>query len=209
MTLRAETNPAFLIKYLIIGLICTAFGCWASYDGFVAYPAKIPRAEAWEQLLKDESLDETAKDKKYREMAQERDWPIKHPTKDETVEKIKSNIVWQYIFMAIGFGVGVPLLVWYLRNKGSWIQLDGDTIKSSSGSSVRFSEIVKFDKKKWEKKGIGVVHFQRDNQQKKFVIDDLKYNRKITDDIVRKMEGHLKPEQIVNGAPEPALELPS
>lgn len=203
MNLRAETNNAFLLKYLIIGLICTCFGGWASYDAFVKYPSLIPISRAWEEIQKDNSLDDAAKDVKYKEMAKERNWPVKHPSKDESVEKLQSLIVWQYIFMAIGFGVGLPLLVWYLRNKNTWIELNDQQINSSWGQSFHFKDIIHFDKKKWDKKGLGVVHYEQNKKDKKFVIDDLKYDRKTTDDIVRAMEAHLKPDQIINGLPEP------
>jgi hypothetical protein len=205
MKLRAETNNAFLLKYLIIGLICTCFGLWATYDAFVLYPSKLPISQAWEELQKDKSLDDAAKDVKYKEMAQERGWPVKHPSKDESVEKLHSLIIWQYIFMAIGFGVGLPLLVWYLRNKGTWIELNGEEVSSSWGQSFQFQQIQVFDKKKWDKKGIGVVRYSQANAEKKFIIDDLKYDRKTTDEIVRIMELSLKPEQIINGVPEIAL----
>jgi hypothetical protein len=202
MTLRAPTNNAFLMKYLIISLICIGFGIWATYDAFVGYPAMMEKSQVWEELLKDKALDDAAKDARYKEIAAERGWPSKRPTKDETVEKIKSNIIWQYIFMAIGYGIGVPLLIWYFLNQKTWIELEGHTIHSSWGQKVHFKDIQLFDKKKWDKKGIGVIHYQQDQQDQKFIIDDLKYDRKITDGIVRLMEAQLKPEQIINGDPE-------
>lgn len=202
MVIRAEADNRFLLKYLIIGLIGIAFGFWAIYDRYVKYPAMLPRAEAWEAILADESLTDDQRATAYKELAEAKGWPQKRPTKDESVKKIKDLFTWQYIFMALGFGAGLPLVAWYLKNKGSWIELrDDNTIVSSWGQQVSFDQIEQFDKKKWEKKGIGVVHYN-DQGSKKFILDDLKFARKSTDQIVRIMEEKIGKAKIVNGLPE-------
>lgn len=203
MTIRAEAEDRFLLKYLIISLIAIAFGFWATYDGFVKYPGKLPRAKAWQEIQAKTDLSDAEKDAEYKERAEQNNWPSKRPSADESVKKIEDTIIWQYIFMALGFGVGVPLLVWYLRSKGTWIALENEsTIVSSWGQQVEFKQIEKFDKKKWDKKGIGVVHYN-DGGLKTFVIDDLKYQRKPTDEIVRIMERSIGHDKIINGLPEP------
>jgi hypothetical protein len=202
MVIRSEADNRFLLKYLIIGLIGIAFGFWAIYDRYVKYPAMLPRAEAWEAILADDSLTDDQRSKAYKELAEAKGWPQKRPTADESVKKIKDLFTWQYIFMALGFGAGVPLVAWYLKNKGSWIELrDDNTIVSSWGQQVSFDQIERFDKKKWEKKGIGVVHYN-DGGAKKFILDDLKFARKSTDQIVRIMEEKIGKAKIVNGLPE-------
>lgn len=202
MVIRAEVDNRFLLKYLIIGLIGIAFGFWAIYDRYVKYPAMLPRAEAWERILADESLTDDQRTKEYKELAEANGWPLKRPTADESVKKIKDLFVWQYIFMGLGFGAGIPLVAWYLKNKGSWIELrDENQIVSSWGQQLSFDQIQRFDKKKWEKKGIGVVHYD-DHGSQKFIIDDLKFARKATDQIVRIMEEKIGNAKIVNGIPE-------
>jgi len=202
MVIRAEADNRFLLKYLIIALIGVAFGFWSIYDRFVKYPAMLPRSEAWQEILADDSLSDADKDKAYKELAEKNGWSLKRPSADESVKKIKDLFIWQYIFMGLGFGVGLPLLVWYFKNKGAWIELqDNQRIVSSWGQQVQFEQIERFDKKKWEKKGIGVVYYQ-DQGPKKFVLDDLKFERKPTDQIVRIMEENIGLDKIVNGAPE-------
>lgn len=204
--MRANTEKKFLLKYLLIGVACTAFGGWAIYDVLIKYPAQIPRLEAWEKLLADESLDDEQRVQQYRELAQENGWSNKRPTGDETLKKLKENFIWNYGFIICGLGIGLPLIVWYLRNRNSWIELtDGNKITSSWGQTVDFDSITEFDKKNWQQKGIGIVYFGVNGSQK-FVIDDLKFDRRTTDQIVSTMEKAIGTDKIVNGAPEPQPE---
>lgn len=202
MNLRATPESKFLLKYLVIGLGCLGFAIYSFYDGIFAYPARIPRAQAWEELSAEET-DEQALVKRWREISKEKGWSSKRPTSEESVEAIENLIIYQYIFMAIGLGIGLPCLIWYLRSRNTWIESTEDSVRSSDGTEVKLTQIQKFDKKKWEKKGIGVLHYNAaDGSSKKFVIDDLKYNRKTTDEIVCWIESKIPAEMIVNGPPE-------
>ena len=201
-TLRANTEQKFLLKFLLIGVACTAFAGWATYDVLVKYPAQIPRLEAWEELLANDRFDDEQRIQEYRRLAEENGWSNKRPTGDETLKKLKENFIWNYGFIIGGLGIGLPLIAWYLLNRNSWIELTGgDKITSSWGQSVEFDTITQFDKKKWQKKGIGVIYYDT-NGSKKFVIDDLKFERRTTDRIVNLMEQAIGVDKIVNGLPE-------
>jgi hypothetical protein len=211
MNLRAFPESRFLLKYLIIGLACLAFSLWAMYDGFYAFPNKIPKAQAYSGLLQkieaDPNLSDSDRKPMWKEIADENGWSSKLLSKDEyDVSKIESNIIYQYVFIAIGLGIGVPCLVWYLRSRKTWIESTSDGLRGSWGQELKISQIQKFDKKKWEKKGIGVLHYESaEGAQETFVIDDLKYERKTTDEIVRWIESQIPLEMIVNGLPEPII----
>ena len=175
MNLRAQPERMFLLKFLVIGLICCAFAVYSAYDGFLAYPAEIPRAAAWEKLQLENEAD-----------------------------AIQNKIYWQYVFIGLGLTIGLPCVCWYLANRNSWIESTEDGLRSSSGTELTLDQIYKFDKKKWEKKGIGVIHFKGNlgGTEGTFIIDDLKYDRKITDEIVRWVESKIPEEMIVNGQSE-------
>ena len=53
MNTRANTEFKFLLKYLLIGIACLGFALFSLYDGLVRFPARIPRAAAWEKLNAD------------------------------------------------------------------------------------------------------------------------------------------------------------
>lgn len=202
MTVRANADTKFLLKYLLIGLGCIAFGAWACYDGFIKFPAKLPISKAWDALVANEDLDDAQRDAQYKELAAQNGWPSKHPSGDKTVEAMREKIIYQYVMIVLGFGIGLPCLIWYLRNCGTWVELTDQVIKSSWGRELRFDQIRQFDKKKWDKKGIGVLSYDTPAGPQKFVIDDLKFSRLEMDEIVRTMEAHIPAEMIVNGQPE-------
>jgi len=206
MKLRANTEKKFLFKYLAIGLACLAFALWAAYDGFVKYPGQMPRAVAYENLIlkieADENLGDSDIKKMWTPIAEENGWSAKKLKTDEYPKAIEGKIKYQYLFMGIGLLFGIPCLLWYFKTKGTWIEATGDGIRSSKGEEVKINEIVSFDKQKWEKKGIGVIHYKSGGEEKKFVIDDLKYERKPTDEIVDWMESQLSRDIIVNGITE-------
>ena len=207
MNLRAHPEKIFLLKYLAIGVICCGFAAYAAYDGFLAYPAELPRATAWEKLQNeieaDPTLDRTELVARWKAMAKENGWSAKQIRKDDTVAAIQNKIYWQYAFIVIGLAFGVPCVVWYFGNRNAWIESTEDGLRSNTGTEVSLGQIVKFDKKKWEKKGIGVVHFKDSSgTEGTFILDDLKFDRKITDEIVRWVESKIPQEMIVNGSPE-------
>lgn len=99
--------------------------------------------------------------------------------------------------------MGIPCVLWYLKNKGTWIESTEDGLRSSNGQELKISQITQFDKVKWEKKGIGVFHYTNDQgAEEKFIVDDLKYDRKTTDKIVAWVETQIPSEMIVNGLTE-------
>ncbi len=201
-TLRAHTEKKFLLKFLLIGVACSAFAGWAIYDVLIEYPAQIPRLEAWEELLASDHLDDEQRVQEYRRLAEENGWSSKRPTGDETLKKLKENFIWNYGFIIGGLGIGIPLIGWYLLNRNKWIELTGgNQITSSWGQTVEFDTITQFDKKKWQKKGIGVVYYGTP-AAKKFIIDDLKYERRTTDQIVNVLEKAIGVDKIINGPPE-------
>ncbi len=200
MMVRAIADSKFLLKFLLIGAICVGFAMWALYDGLINYPSQIPKAQAWADLKADESLDDAERDARYKELAEEKNWPSKRSGK--TPEEIEQSIVWQYIFVVIGIGIGVPCLVWFLRNRGTWVETKEGGIRSSWGAEVEFDQIRNFDKKKWDKKGIGVLTYETPAGKKTFVLDDLKFSRKEMDEIVRLVESKIPREMITNGEPE-------
>jgi len=211
MNLRANAETKFLLKYLIIGLVCLAFAAWAVYDGFVNYPSQIPRAQAWEdlvtQIASSEDLSDEHLSSMWKQKSEENGWSSKRLTDAHPVEGLEKLILYQYAFIAIGLAVGLPCVLWYLRNKGTWLESTEDSVRLSSGQELKISEITKFDKIKWEKKGIGVLHYSEQGEEKKFIIDDLKYDRKTTDAIVKWIETKIPHEMIVNGLTEIEYEV--
>ncbi len=73
MTVRANSDSRFLMKYLLIGIGCLAFGSWAVYDGFVSYPKKLEKAKILANL-KTENEDASVWQQRWKEVAVEKGW---------------------------------------------------------------------------------------------------------------------------------------
>lgn len=203
MDLRAETENRFLIKYLLIGLLCFGFFVYSAYDAFIGYPGMLPRAEAWQKLLEDESLTEDERRNQWKAVSEEQGWSSKRPTKKEDVAHVKQTIIWNYAFMAIGLAVAAPCLIWYFNTKGSWIEAKGETLRHSSGQEIDVNTITEIDKRRWEKKGIAIVHASSPSGlPEKFFIDDLKFERQPTDQIMAWVESFVEPDKIIGAPPE-------
>lgn len=204
MTLRAETENKFLYKYLLIGIATLAFSCWAFYDASVNYPSKIPKAAAYDKLRNDDSLTNIQRQEQWDVIAAENGWPEQIPEK--SVEEIHYDINWNWIFGGVAALIGVPNLVWFLRNRGTWLEMDGNTITNSQGQTVELSQATELDKKKWVKKGIALLKYKSDDgTEKTFVLDDMKYQRGPVDEMMAQIEETIGIEKVVNGPTEANL----
>ena len=208
MNLRAEPESKFLLKFLLISLGLLGFAALSVYDGFVKYPAGLPRLEAWEKLgaeiQSNPRLDEDDRLEKWETIAKAEGFSQQIPTEDETSDALRSKIVYQYFFIVLGILIGLPMLAKYFMDKESWIESTEDSLKGSWGQEMKIAQITKFDKEKWDKKGIGVFHYKTDQGiSRTFKVDDLKYNRQTTDLIVAWIESQIDRDMIVGGEPEP------
>ncbi|MEL7496525.1 MAG: hypothetical protein AAFN77_02880 [Planctomycetota bacterium] len=199
---RANTEKGFLLKYLFIGIGCFAFFLWSTYDAFIKYPGQIPRAQAWETLTEDKSLDDAQQQERWKEIATENGWGTKRPTKKESVDSIQQKVIWNYVFMAIGLALAAPNIIWYLSVNNSWIEVEAPKIRDDAGREFDVTAITRIDKKKWEKKGIAVITYSDHTGEQTFIIDDLKYERKPSDEIMEWIESQVERDIIVNGLTE-------
>ena len=198
MTIRADADIKFLRKYLFIAFACFAFAAYCLVDGIVLAPNKMARTEKYAELSHIE--DGTERSQKWQEICEAENWSFGIPEK--TPAELRTYIVWQYV-MAAGciFIVGLPMTIWYFRNKGRWVEADEKSIRGSWGPEVQFSSIEKLDKKKWKKKGIAQLFYNQGGATKKFVLDDFKFSRKPMGEIMELVEANLTPEQILNDEP--------
>ena len=201
MTIRAEADSKFNLRFLVIGLVAIGFGFYCLYDGFIAYPKELARSEAfYERVLKSDGegpawkpVDQDVWEKR----AKENDWSLAKPKKPD---EMRSKILMQYAMAVMSFLVGLPALTHFLLVRKKWIEADDSAIWNSGGLRCEFDKITLVDKNRWEKKGIAKVHFEDGGNSKIFVIDDLKFERQATDEIMMLMESKIDA-GIVEGAP--------
>ena len=200
MNKRAETEKFFWLKFLIIGLGTLGFGAYAGWDAIVEGPHRLEKAEVWEQIDHDESLDQDKKMDQWRKVATENGWNPKHPKKEIKIKSAKEFIWFNYGLMGLCGLIAIPCLLWCLKTKGTWIESTDNGLRNSAGQQLTLDQITKVDKAKWDKKGIAVVHYTNEQgAANTFVIDDLKYERATTDEIMAWIENNIDTKLVVNG----------
>ncbi len=193
MTIRSKISGRHLIRLAIVGLFCIGFGLYCLYDGMVGYPNQRERALAFQELEEQGRLEE------WTQFAAERGWKPFNPGEPRT----EAEISVQFYMMAVCGVAGLLVLTRVLWSIGRWIEMDDSGLRSSRGQVVKFDQVAKIDKKKWDNKGIAKVHYQANGRSNVFTLDDFVYDRPTTDDILRQLESRIGVDKIVNGKPEP------
>jgi hypothetical protein len=203
MNTRAETEKLFWFKFLAIGLLVAGVGVWHAKDAIFEAPKKLELAQAWEPLLKDTSIDEPTRILRWEEIATANGWDTKRPKAEDDIRHAHDYRTFNYGVAILCTLIAIPSLVWCLRSKGTWIESTENGLRNSSGQELSCDQITKIDKAKWDKKGIAVVHYQNDGKPSQtFIIDDLKFNRAATDQIMAWVETQVQSDVIVNGRTE-------
>jgi hypothetical protein len=109
----------------------------------------------------------------------------------------------QYVQAAVATLIGLFLLSIPLRSRGRWIEADETGITSSWGQSFRYDEVEEVNKRRWRDKGIAKVTYVAGGRRQLFVIDDFKFVRESTDQILFELEQRIELERITGGPPEP------
>jgi len=214
MKARANTDNKFLYKYLLIGIATLLYTVYCFYDAFVNYPGQRPASVAYDTLDADIEERKSAagenavnwaevREAEWNEIAESNGWATKVP--HYTAKELGHNISFSIASGVVCALISIPLLFWFLKNRGTWLEIDGSRLSSSNGQSLDFSDIQTFDKKKWVKKGLATIHYLDNGSESTFVVDDLKYDRKIVDQMVVEIEAAISAEKIVNGPTEAEL----
>lgn len=200
MSVRANADKKFLLKYLFIALACIAFALWSLYDGLVVYPNKLIQAKAYADLAE---LGSTEQSKRWQVLAKENGWS---PGMQEAPEIVAGKLKFQFVMAALAGLVGIPLLVWYLKTRGTHLDFDGQRVTASWGPAFELGSVTSLDKRKWSKKGIAKLEYSDGDATKNFKLDDFMYSRQEVGEILTAIEDRLSPAQITGGAPEPPAE---
>ena len=193
MTIRADTNPRFFLRFALIAVVCIGFAFWSLYDGYIAYPNQRIRALRYLELEEADQLDQ------WETIAKENGWPLENPGEPKEDYHIGS----QYFMAGVCGPVGLFFLYLYLRSRGRWIEANEAGLRSSWGQELEFDQILTLNKKQWKNKGIAKIAFQAGRRKKRLILDDCKYNRELIETILRLVESKIESDQIINGTPEP------
>lgn len=147
--------------YLLVGFMA-ATALWFLYDGAIRYPELNRAHDHYKQMESEGRADEWLK------VSAERGWPAKAPKEPYDVGQ-------QYFFGGIAGGIALGLAIWVVISVRRTVRSDDDAIYGSTGKRVAFGDVRKIDMKKWDSKGIAVLHYEQDGQPGKMIVDDYKY----------------------------------
>jgi hypothetical protein len=215
MQIRAENDPRFWRKFLIMGILAVCFAGYCLVDGLVRYPQQREQgfADFKSELAKSQHKSMFS-DSQHRDMdlaefeaiavpEQLQEW--EHYSVDRGIPSAAS-VVMQFIMATISFVVGLLLLSFPLRARGRWIEGNDTGVTSSWGAGFHFDEVEVINKRKWKSKGICKVTYVANGRRSTFIVDDYKFDRYRTDAILYELEQRVDPGRIVNGPPEPPPE---
>jgi hypothetical protein len=207
MDIRAENDPRYFYKFLVMGILALGGALWFLKDAVIGYPAELKQGFA------DFKTDYKAffRDENRKAMSLEEFEAVADPEKllewQRYIEKRDIHngpaIVMQYIMAGVCSVLGLWLVSMPLRARGRWIRATDDGITSSWGESFQFDEVELVNKRSWRKKGIAKVTYVADNRRRTFVLDDYKFDRYPTDAILYELEQRIDAERITGGPPEP------
>ena len=205
MEIRADSDTKFMLRFLLIAIMLLGYALWSLYDGFIAYPKEMKRAEAFyaPEMM---AMGDNERAEQWQVIAQENGWKRSKPKKPDEVQGL---IYWQYGMAIMCTLIGLPMLVRYLRSRKAWVGADKNGIQTSSGASVPFDTITKVDKSKWDQKGIAKIHYSLNGKDRVFVMDDFKYLREPMGDIMRLMEQQIDKSLVTGGPLESEKEVPA
>jgi hypothetical protein len=181
---------------MILGIAALGFAVFCLYDGTIRYPARQERALAFKKLWDEGRADD------WNAYASERGWRTSFPGEPKTKEDYNGSIMMQYFMAAVTGAVGVWLLAGVWRARGTWIESTDSGITASWGQSVDYEQVLSVDKRKWRSKGITKVTYSQNGRKRRFIIDDYKFDRHPTGQVLRDLESKIDPALIMGGPPE-------
>jgi hypothetical protein len=202
MTIKAENDPRYSRRFLLMGVAAIGFALWFLYDGAITYPNQRERALAYEELQKENADDPVAFRDRWHETAAKNSWPTSYPGEPKT----ENDITLQFVMAGIVTVVAALLLSIPLRSRGRWIEASDSGITSSWGENFHYDQVRELNKRQWRSKGIAKVTYDDGGRKRRFVIDDYKFDRYPTDDILFQLEQHIDPGLITGGPPEPVAD---
>ncbi len=194
------------------GGLLLVFGCLFLYDGIWGYPKSIALAQKKEWFEKEflstfdkakaeGRLEQWIAEAKAQNMPAGTDgepprW-VSYAAQNGWEESPKlftdAEVAEQFWF---GYGclAGAVLVgLFTLLNKGKTLRAEADHWVTPEGGQIRFADVFRVDKRKWEHKGLAYAWHRADGAEKRAVIDDLKFGGadKVLERILSRFNGEL------------------
>ena len=207
MPAEARITKIWKNQKLGVALVLLVFSLPFFYDGTIGYEHKNQRYREWKKFA------DAPSDAGWKQLAKERGWDAEEWPAYVREHKLQNNlpeipfprakIIEQFVCAALCVIFGAITLAYWASQKGRVVKTDADAVHTPAGTRVPFSAITGVGKKKWDAKGFATVRYEIDGRKGEFLLDDYKFDRDATHQILAEIEEHLPT------APEPEAALPS
>lgn len=193
MPAEARITSIWKKQKLAVALVLLAFSLPFFYDGSIGYERKNERYREWKKFANEPS------DAQWKQLAKERgwdpeEWPVylrEHKLQGDAIPFPRAKIIEQFVCAALALIFGGITLAYWAGQKGRVVRTDADAVHTPAGTRVPFSAITGVGKKKWDAKGLATVRYQIEGRKGEFELDDYKYDRDATHQILAEIEAHL------------------
>jgi len=210
MDIKSNARKGYITKFLLIGLVGLAIGGWHLTDAITKAPKLRKHADAYLEMRgpQNENGDYMISDGDLQEAWKAYAEPLGLPIdKPKLHDDIKFFVTYNYFVGAIFTLLGLWCLAVCLPAIGKWIQLRDGKLSTKGGKEIALEDITAIDKTRWEKKGIAKVSATDANGKvQTVIIDDLKFEREPTDQIMAEIERVAGEDKITAGKPESEYE---
>ena len=181
MPAEAHITPIWKKQKLFVSLFLIAIGLWFFVDGKWTWPRSNVRWVEYKKFEGDKRLGE------WPAFAKANGW------KEEPPHKLyeKDEILLQFVLGSLAAGAGAATLFYWLMQKQRIVKTESDAVISPAGTRIPFSAITGLGLKKWESKGIARVRYKLEGKRGEFILDDYKFDRDPTHEILKEIETHL------------------
>ncbi|HEV7868602.1 MAG TPA: hypothetical protein VGO90_13030 [Chthoniobacteraceae bacterium] len=181
MSVEARVTPRWKNQKLFLALFLSAVGAWFFIDGYWVWPRSNERWLMHDRYKGEKRMDE------WPGYARSRGWKEVPPHKYYD----RDAIMGQFVFGAIASLLGTLTLAYWLTQKNRRITVDDEAVVTPAGTRVPFAAITGLGLKKWEAKGLATVRYELAGRKGQFVLDDYKFERERTEEILKEIERRL------------------
>lgn len=198
MDVDARISKAWRKRMLFLFFMIFGSGAWFLSDGYHFWPSEASRYSEFSEIKQglvdegkvdaEEKVEDTDNDYlriAWEQHAREQGYRNKFP-KERTDAAIGEQklIGWTMLVGSVLFAA------WVAWNHKLRVRAEGETIIGVKGERVAFDSIVKFDRKKWDNKGIMFAIYEVDGVQKVLTLDAHKFDgcESIIDEAERRLE---------------------
>jgi len=181
MPAEARITSIWSKQKLFVAIFLIAIGGWFLWDAIIGYP------HSNERWLAHHELEQGDREAEWPALAQSRGWTAKVPEKLYGVGAIRM----QWICCGLAAALGLVSLAYWLTQKNCVLRTDEEAVYSPAGTRIPFDAVTGLGKKHWDAKGLATVLYQIDGRKGRFILDDYKFERDPTHQILVEIEEKL------------------